>query len=145
MRTRIRVSGIQFLTVGAQETCVGPVDVQGTLTIGPPAMTQVVPRFPTGNAGVPAESKVLFAWKPFPRATNYAIHIWLVGLSGSAVLTPTTPFSFSGSVYHKTSYTWNDRGFPPGTYQYSLLPLDDSGHNLAGWSTPVQFTIASQG
>jgi hypothetical protein len=147
VRTGVGMRGIQFLTV---EVTPGPawmgcpsIDVQGTLTKGPAPMTQIVPRFPTGNAGVSAGSKVLFAWQPFPRATNYAIHIWLVGLSGSAVLTPTTPFSFSGSVYHKTSYTWNDRGFPPGTYQYSLLPLDDGGHNLAGWSTPVQFTIAS--
>jgi hypothetical protein len=148
VRPRIRVSGVQFLTIEQPTTC-STVDVQGTLTKGTPLtkrptpMTQVVARYPTGNAGVPAGSKVLFGWQPFPRATNYAIHLWLVGLSGSAVLTRTMPFSFSGSVYHKTSYTWNDAGFPPGTYQYSLLPLDDRGHNLAGWSTPVQFTIVA--
>src|SRR5437764_3973260 len=99
----MRVSGVQFLTIQRTDNtsqCSITFDVQGTLTKGPPPINQVVPRFPTGNAGVPADSKALFAWQPFPRATNYAIHIWLVGLSGSAVLTPTTPFSFSGSAYH---------------------------------------------
>lgn len=102
-----------------------------------------MPRFPTPNAGVSADSKVLFGWQLFPRATNYAIHIWLVGLSGSTALKPTTPVFFAASIYHNTSYTWNDHGFLPGTYQYALLPLDDQGHNLAGWSAPTQFTIAS--
>lgn len=144
----ISVRGVSFLYLEYAFSCCndGAIDVVAAVSNGtssPKPSTQVIPRYPTNGAGVAANSKVLFGWQPFPHATSYAFHIWLVGLSGSASLTSSTPFSFSASIYHKTSYTWDDHGFLPGTYQYSLLPLDDQGHNLAGWSTPTQITIAS--
>lgn len=140
----ISVRGVTYLTIDDGEwSCNGYVDLVATLTAGVHPPTQVLPRYPTNGAGVSGNSKVLFGWQSFPHATSYAFHIWLVGLSGSASLTSTTPFSFSASIYHKMSYTWDDHGFLPGTYQYSLLPLDDQGHNLAGWSTPTQIIIAS--
>lgn len=148
VQLHLRVRGVSYLTVangpgGTGPACGSAIDIVARLTSGTQLSTQVVPRYPTSNAGVPANSSVLFGWQTFPRATNYALHIWLVGLSGATALKPTTPFSFSASVYHKTSYTWNDHGFLPGTYQYSLLPLDDQGHNLASWSAPTQIVIAS--
>jgi hypothetical protein len=72
-----------------------------------------------------------------------AVPLESLGIVQADSNTASTPFSFSASIFHKTSYTWNDHGFLPGTYYYSLLPLDDQGHNMAGWSAPTQFTIAS--
>jgi hypothetical protein len=54
-----------------------------------------------------------------PRAVNYAFHVWMVSQSGSATITKYTPVTFSTLVYHMTSYTWDDHGFLPGTYQYT--------------------------
>jgi hypothetical protein len=65
----------------------------------------------------------------------------MVSQSGSATITKYTPVTFSTLVYHMTSYTWDDHGFLPGTYQYTLLPLDARGKALAGWSTSVQIAL----
>jgi len=86
---------------------------------------------------------VLFGWQSFPGAANYAFHIWMVSQSGSATISGSTPLTFAATVHSKTSYTWDDHGFLPGTYQYALLPLDAKGKALAGWSAPVQITVAS--
>lgn len=104
VKLHLRVRGVNYLTIATPNTggCLANIDVVAQLTIGMLPPTQVVPRYPTANAGEPANSTVLFGWQPFPRATNYAIHIWLIGLSGSAALKSTTPFSFSDSIYHKT-------------------------------------------
>jgi len=104
---------------------------------------QVVPRYPTSNAGVPANSKVLVGWQPFPGARNYLFHVWVVNIDASATITAKTPLAFSATVYHGAKYTWDDTGFPTGTYQYALLPLDAKSKALAGWSAPTQITIAS--
>jgi len=146
---RIRVRGVTYVLLAQDTECnvsVHPpsnLDVVATLSIGSLPPTQVVSRFPTGNAGEPANSKVLFGWQPFPRAVNYAFHVWLISQNGSAAITKYTPVTYSTLVYHTTSYTWDDHGFLPGTYQYALLPLDARGKALAGWGTPVQITLAS--
>lgn len=97
---RIRVSDVGYLLLHQDTGCTS-LDFVATLSIGSPLPTQVVPRYPTGNAGVPAESKVLFGWQPFPYATNYALHIWLTGLSGSITMTNATPLTFAATIHHK--------------------------------------------
>lgn len=102
-----------------------------------------MPLYPIGNTGVPADSKVLFAWKPYTGAVNYTFHIWLVKQSGTVALTPATPNTASTTIFRKTSYTWTNHGFLAGTYQYALMPLDANGNTLAGWSRPAQIQIVS--
>jgi len=119
------------------------LDIVATLSIGSLPPTAVVSRYPAANAGVPANSKVLVGWNAFPGATNYLFHVWVVNTDASATITAKTPLAFSATVYHSTKYTWDDTGFPTGTYQYALLPLDARGKALAGWSAPTQITIAS--
>jgi len=67
----------------------------------------------------------------------------MVKQSGHTAITPTTPVSLSHLVFAHTSYTWNDHGFLPGTYQYDLMPVDQYGNALAGATPPIRFTIAS--
>ncbi len=141
-RFSVRVRGVDYLTLSAPGGC-GSVDVVATLSIGSLPPTTVVSRYPTANAGVPANSKVLVGWNAFPGATNYLFHVWVVNTDASATITAKTPLAFSATAYHSTRYTWDDTGFPTGTYQYALLPLDAKGKALAGWSAPTQITIAS--
>jgi len=141
---RIRVQGVAYVVLTKDYKCNdnSNVDSVATLSSGSLPPTQVVPCFPTGNAGEPANSRVRFGWQPFPGAANYAFHIWMISQSGTVAITPSTPVTLSTLVYHKTTYMWDDHGFLPGTYQYALLPLDATGKALAGWGTPVQITIA---
>ena len=92
---------------------------------------------------MPANSKVLVGWNAFPGATSYLFHVWVVGADASATITAKTPLTFATTVYRSTKYTWDDTGFPTGTYQYALLPLDAKGKALAGWGAPTPITIAS--
>ncbi len=109
----------------------------------PRQFPQVVARYPTNNAGVPANSKVLIGWNSYPGAVNYLFHVWVVSTDPSAIITAKTPLAYSATVYRSTKYTWDDSGFPTGTYQYALLPLNAKGKALAAWSTPTQVTISS--
>ncbi len=99
------------------------------------------PLYPTGGAGLPLGVPVRVAWQPFPHATSYLFHVWMVKQDGSKTITPATPLTLSTLVYNKTIYTWNTRGFLPGTYQYSLLPLDSHGNALFPWSPSVEIHI----
>ncbi len=139
---RVQVRNLDYISVATNSW---DLFVQGTLSTGslPPTATTVVSRYPTANAGVPANSKVLVGWQPFPGATNYLFHVWVVNTDASATITAKTPLAFSATAYHSTRYTWDDTGFPTGAYQYALLPLDAHGKALAGWSAPTQITIAS--
>ncbi len=67
-----------------------------------PARPSAIPLYPVGNTGVPADSKVLFAWRPYMGAVNYAFHIWLVKQSGTVALTPATPNTASTTIFRKT-------------------------------------------
>jgi len=141
---RVRVRGVDYLSLfGNGNTCDANLDVVATLSIGTLPPTTVVSRYPAANAGVPANSKVLVGWQPFPGASNYLFHVWVVNTDASATITAKTPLAFSATAYHSTKYTWDDTGFPTGAYQYALLPLDAKGKALAGWSAPTQITIAS--
>jgi hypothetical protein len=67
---RIRVRGVTYVLLAQDTECnvsghPNNLDVVATLSIGSLRPTQVVSRFPTGNAGEPANSKVLFGWQPF--------------------------------------------------------------------------------
>jgi hypothetical protein len=61
------------------------------------------------------------------------------------IINDSTLLTFVATIHHKTTYTWDDHAFLPGTYQYSLLALDAQGKASSGWSMPVQVTIASLG
>lgn len=104
---------------------------------------QVMPIAPTAGVPVAAGSKVVFLWKPFRGAANYALHIWLVKQAGTVTVGPGIPTEFSTTIYGRTDYGWNDQRFLPGSYQYSLLPLDRHGNPLAGWSKAVQFQVVN--
>lgn len=106
-----------------------------------PASSAVVARYPANNAGVASDSKVLFGWDSFPGASNYLFHIWILQRDSSSNITAHTPLTFAATVYHSTTYIWNDVGFPTGTYQYALLPLDARGNVLAAWSKPTTIMI----
>lgn len=146
---KVPVHGVDFIMLAMDNP--GELDVVATLSSGissngtspTPKPAQIRIRYPTANADVPANSKVIFAWQPFAGAANYAFLICVVGLSGAATIIPSTPLTFATTIHHKASFTWDDHGFLPGTYYYSVLPLDNSGHNLAGWSSPVQITVTS--
>ncbi len=139
---RVPVRGVDYLSL-FEGDCGSALDIVATLSIGSLPPTTVVSRYPAVNAGVPANSKVLVGWQPFPGATNYLFHVWVVNMDASATITAKTPLAFSATAYHSTKYTWDDTGFPTGAYQYALLPLDAKGKALAGWSAPMQITIAS--
>lgn len=136
------VNGDKFLSLGYYDLVANltPTVVPSST---PVKLRQVIPRYPTGNAAVAAESEVPFAWQPFPGTANYAFHIWMVSQSGSATITGSTPLTFAATIHDKTSYIWDDHSFLPGTYQYALLPLDAKGKALARWSAPTQITVAS--
>jgi hypothetical protein len=101
----------------------------------------VTPRYPANGTPVPAGSRVLFTWKPYPGAAIYALHIWLTHRPGAKPLPAGVPVAASATASGHTSYTWNDRGFPSGTYQCAILPLDATGNAIGTWSQPVQFAI----
>ena len=101
----------------------------------------MAPIYPTGNAGLPPDTPLRFAWKPFTGATNYLMHIWLVKQTGSVVITPTTPITLSTIVFGHTTFIWKNHGFLPGAYEYSLLPEDSYGNVLAPWSPAVQINL----
>lgn len=137
-------SGVLSLQINDE----GLSDNDGTLTVwitpSPPAPSTtntIVALYPTGNAGVPPDTKVRFAWKAFPHAMHYAFHIWMVKQAGSVTIKSTTPVVFSTLVFDKTAYLWNNQGFLPGVYQYSLLPLNANGDALAPWCSPIQINI----
>jgi hypothetical protein len=104
---------------------------------------QVIPSYPATNAIIPANTSVVFLWHGFPGAAAYLLHVWMVKQSGKTTLTVTSRVSLSTLVVGHTSYTWDDKGFLPGTYQYDLMPLDRYGNALAGKSGPIQFTVVS--
>ena len=134
------IHGVAYLLLQESGDCSSNLDVIGTFTMGSLLSTTVVSRYPTVGAGVPANSKVLVGWQSFPSASNYLFHVWVTSTDASVTLTAKTPLAFSATVYHSISYTWDDTGFPTGTYQYALLPLDAKGKALAGWSAPTQIT-----
>jgi hypothetical protein len=101
----------------------------------------VTPLYPASGTPVPAGSKVLFTWKPYPGAAIYALHIWLTHRTGAKPLPAGVPVAASGTVRGRASYTWSDSGFPSGTYQYAILPLDAAGNAIGSWSQPVQIAI----
>jgi hypothetical protein len=120
-------------------------DNAGTLIVAitdlsspPPA---VAPIYPTGAIAIPPGIPVRFAWRRFPGAANYLLHIWLVHQAGRTPITARTRVDLATLVLGKTGYVWHQGGFLPGTYQYSLLPLDRLGNALAGWSAPISLTI----
>ncbi len=140
----VQVRGVDYISLLLGGFgCSFALSTVATLSIGSLPPTTVVSRYPAANAGVPANSKVLVGWQPFPGASNYLFHVWVVNTDASATITAKTPLAFSATAYHSTKYTWDDTGFPIGTYQYALLPLDAKGKALAGWSAPTQITIAS--
>lgn len=141
----LSIKGMTSLTLSMGET--GWFDVVADLTVGAtvaqaPAGPQVIVRYPTGGAGVAAESKVLFAWQPFSHALNYVLQIWLLRQTGSTVINNTTTVTMTTLIYHATTYTWDNHGFLPGVYQYDLIPLDANGNALAARSNPQQITLA---
>jgi hypothetical protein len=129
------IGGVYSGTISVSKTFRAPAP--GAATTG----KYVSLLYPTGNAGLPPNSPVRFAWKPFANAHNYLLHIWIVKQSGSVPITPTTRVTLSTLVYGKTTYTWNDRNFPAGTYAYAVLPLDADGNALAPWSPAAQMNI----
>jgi hypothetical protein len=135
----IDVRGVNFITLRPEGGSMW--DLVAYLSTGTLAPTQVKPLYPIRNTGVPAGSRVLFGWQPFPGAANYIFHIWLVKSSGNQPFTPATPASLSVTIHGKTTYTWDDHGFLPGIYQYDLLPLDSKGTSLAAWSNLQQITL----
>jgi hypothetical protein len=143
----ISIKGITSLSLATAGS--GWFDVVADLTIGStptpqaPSGPQVIVRYPTGGAGVAADSKVLFAWQPFPHALNYVLQIWLIRPSGSTMITNRSLVTMTTLIYHATAYTWDNHGFLPGVYQYDLIPLDANGNALAARSNPQQITLAS--
>jgi len=132
------------LSMGAN----GWFDVVADLTAGtpapkPPSGPQVIVRYPTGGAGVAANSKVLVAWQPFPHALNYVLQLWLVRQDGGTVVNNKSLVTMTTLIYHSTTYSWDNHGFLPGVYQYDLIPLDANGNALAPRSNPQQITLAS--
>jgi hypothetical protein len=101
----------------------------------------VVPVYPTGAIAIPPGIPVRFAWRPFPGAANYLLHIWLVHQAGRTPITARTRIDLAALVLGRTGYVWREGGFLPGTYEYALLPLDRLGNALAGWSAPIALTI----
>lgn len=104
----------------------------------------VTPTYPSPNTVIPTNTSVVFLWHGFPGASAYLLHIWLVKQSGTTAITSNTRVFLSRLIFGHTSYTWDDRGFLPGIYQYDLLPLDHYGNALAGRNPAIQFTV-SQG
>lgn len=145
---KVNVRGVKTLLIIQHEEwcCITPVaDLVGSFMGIPPAPPRsVLVLYPTSGAVTPAQASTVFLWHGFPGAAAYLLHIWLVKQSGTTVIGPATRVFLSQLVFGHTSYTWNDRGFLPGTYQYDLLPLDRYGNALAGRSPSIQFTL-SQG
>ncbi len=134
--------GVQFLTMSLDGRLADVAnDIVGTATTGPLAPTRVTPQYPTGGAGVPANSRVQVAWQPFPGAANYLFRVWLVSPHRPVTLTSRTPVTVSTLVYHATTYTWNNAGYPAGSYQYQILPLNERGTALGVWSEPITITV----
>lgn len=90
---------------------------------------------------MPTNRAVLFQWHPFQGAAAYQLHAWLVRPLGNSTISRGTLTTFATTVYGKTTYAWNDRGFLPGLYRYELLPANGSGYTLADWSPPTDFKI----
>jgi len=131
--TRLSISepdGVQFATI----------DLVGSLQDALPRY--VAPTYPLPNTVIPTNTSVVFLWHGFPGASAYLLHVWLVKQSGTTAIGPTTHVFLSQLIFGHTSYTWDDRGFLPGTYQYDLLPLDRYGNALAGRSPSIQFTVS---
>lgn len=106
-----------------------------------PSPAQVVARDPVVVTQPRARRAVLFAWRPFPRAAIYALHVWMIAPGKPSALAPGTPLTFSTAIYRGLSYTWTDRAFPPGAYRYSLLPFDAHGRALAPWSPSARIVV----
>ena len=105
---------------------------------------QVTPIYPTGGAGIPPGESVAFAWKPLVRANAYLLHIWIVNPAGTQSIKATSLVTLSTLVYNKTTYRWNTKGYLPGTYDYSLLALDSTGHPVGVWCSPVTVNLYEQ-
>ena len=101
----------------------------------------VVALYPTGNAGLPLNSVVRFAWKPYSGAVNYVFRLWLVKQSGIVRNDPQSHLNVTKVLYNSTAFAWNDQGFLPGVYQYDILPIDSMGNALAAWSAPVTINL----
>ncbi len=117
----INVRGVASLSL-AYKQYLGLADIVADLTPlatpsqGPKSSTQVVSRYPTGNAAVAAESMVPFAWQPFPGAANYVFHVWMVGQGATTNLTPSTPLTFATGVYHTRGTTTASFPAPTSTH-----------------------------
>jgi hypothetical protein len=128
----------------------GLYDDSGTLSVQivmPPAnrpALQVTPIYPTGGAGIPPGEGVAFAWKPLVNANAYLLHIWIVNPAGTQSIKATSLVTLSTLVYNKTTYRWNTKGYLPGTYDYSLLALNSTGHPVGVWCPPVAVNLYEQ-
>ena len=116
--------------------------VRQTCPQGSGTSAQVMPVAPTSGTSLALASPVAFAWKPFCQATNYVLQVWLISRHAGPSLGPDAHVTFSTLVYHRSSYLWDPAGFLPGSYAYSLVPLDAFGTALALPSTAVTFTRA---
>ena len=136
---KVNVRGVSRLSNVLSEGAQDDTDLVGVL-IGSPRY--VAASYPSPNTVVPTNTSVVFLWHGFPQTTAYLLHIWLVKQSGTTAIGPTTRVFLSQLIFGHTSYTWDDKGFLPGAYQYDLLPLDRYGNALAGRSPAIQFTVA---
>ncbi len=53
--------------------------------------------------------------------------------------------AFSATVYHGTKYTWDDTGFPIGTYQYCCENPPGAGIDFVNYSSGRGETLGNNG
>jgi len=142
---QVKIAGDQSLTLSApvavssgNNTISSIADIVATVLYPIKTVASV---YPLRNTILPAGTSIVFIWKPFSGAAAYSLLIWMVKQAGHTPISAATPLMFSKTILGKTTYTWNNAGFLPGTYKYDILPLDAYGNALGDTSAPIQIKV----
>lgn len=139
----VNVSGVHLLGIGFDSNDK-LYDIVAALT---PAAPRPIPAHAYVQAispltgAVATNGRVFFRWHPFRNSSGYLLRVWLARPIGDGRIPRGTPLTFSATIYGASSYSWQDRGFIPGVYDYDLLPLTASGSHLVDWSPANEFRI----
>ncbi len=98
----------------------------------PPIGPAVALTFPADKAIVTGTGLPL-AWKPFPRAAAYLVHVWLVKADPGQAITAATVATAASTVL-ATRATISTANMPKGTYLWSVAALNAGGQIITGWA-----------
>jgi hypothetical protein len=123
------------ISIQAQGVKGGLPTPRPAIAIGP----AVALSFPANNAIVTGTSLPL-AWSPFPHASAYLVHVWLVKADPGQAVTASTVANTALTVIG-TRASVSTANMLKGVYGWDVAALDAKGALIAGWGAPRNVQI----